>query len=84
MSLSQIQEIVTGQGSLVCWGHKGSDMTQQLNNSNLVLSHSRQTHITTFNPVVFGCFLHSAPLQTGCPIWTLFLYLQLLVFTVDR
>ena len=84
MSLSRLQEIVKGQGSLVCCsprGHKGSDMTWQLNNNNLVLSHSLRTCITTLNPAVFGCFLHSAPLQTGCCIWTSLLYLQCLAFT---
>ena len=34
MSLSELQELVMGQGSLACcdsWGHKESDMTEQLN-----------------------------------------------------
>ena len=34
VSLSELQELVMGQGSLACcdsWGHKESDMTEQLN-----------------------------------------------------
>ena len=34
MSFSKLQELVEGQGSLACcspWGHKESDMTEQLN-----------------------------------------------------
>ena len=34
MSLNKLQELGDGQGSLVCcspWGHKESDMTEQLN-----------------------------------------------------
>ena len=37
MSLKKLLELGDGQGSLACcspWGHKGSDMTEQLNNSN--------------------------------------------------
>ena len=37
MSLSNFWEMVKGQGSLVCcspWGHKESDMSQQLNNNS--------------------------------------------------
>ena len=36
MSLSKLQKIAEGQGSLVCcslWGHKELDMTYQLNNN---------------------------------------------------
>ena len=43
MSLSKLQEI-EGQGSLVCcspWGHKELDTTEQLNNHNTGLAHSR-------------------------------------------
>ena len=35
MSLSKLQELVDGQGSLACchpWGHKESDTTERLNN----------------------------------------------------
>ena len=34
MDMSELQELVMGQGSLACcspWGHKESDMTEQLN-----------------------------------------------------
>ena len=37
MSFSKLQELVEGQGSLACcspWGHKESDMTEQLKNNN--------------------------------------------------
>ena len=49
MSLSQLQEIAKGQGSLVCCsprGHKGSDMTWQLNN-NCVKPLSTDLHYYT-------------------------------------
>jgi len=38
---SKLQDMVKGQGSLACcssWGRKESDMTEQLNNSNMGLS----------------------------------------------
>ena len=37
MRLSKLQELVEGQGNLACcspWGHKESDMTEQLTNNN--------------------------------------------------
>ena len=37
MTLSKLQELSEGQGGLACcspWGHKESDTTEQLNNSN--------------------------------------------------
>ena len=37
MSLSKLQEMVNGQGSLLCcspWGRKESDTTEQLNSRN--------------------------------------------------
>ena len=39
IGLSKLGEIGEGQGSLVCyspWGHKESDMTEQLNSNNLI------------------------------------------------
>ena len=47
MSLSKLWEIMKGQGSLVCcspWGHKESDMTEQLNTTinNPMLSKVRK------------------------------------------
>ena len=39
MSLSKLQGVGDGQGSLVCcspWGCKGSDMTERLNKNNNV------------------------------------------------
>ena len=63
MSLSKLQKIAEGQGSLVCcslWGHKELDMTYQLNN-NKNTSHdiyllnkiwSAQYHINNFRQYV--------------------------------
>ena len=41
MSLSKLQDLVDGQGCLVCcspWGHKESDTTEQLNRTELIVS----------------------------------------------
>ena len=53
MSLSKLQVIVKGQESLMCcspWGHKESDMTERLNNKQLIFYSKEVTLQTCLRP----------------------------------
>ena len=59
-AFEQVQGVGDGQGSLACynpWGHKGSDMTKQLNWTELVKEeNSTNDMLSNYTPIIFSSF----------------------------